>query len=461
MINNMTRRLLWLALLLPLGAAAATPDAYARQWPLRLSRADAGAYRVELRGEVYAAAYWRDWRDVQVLDADGKPVSSAVYPAATATQVVLRAVDLPWFALPDNAATDDSGTLAVLVERGSDGTVVAIRNSAQPPAHAGNGNPAWLIDRGPSPGMLHSLSANWADTQAALDLSYRVEGSDDLRDWQLLDPRMRLLQLRNQNRQLRKDSIALETSLRYLRLVPLLPNGGLAPLGFRGDVGGPARPDQWQWMNATASGTTAAGDLYRIPGRLPVQRLQIVMPANSTASWDVSSRDPADHGGEPTPWRMHATGWTAWNLADGGKSQQSPPLAIAAPTSDREWRLRLASGTTPSARPSLRLGFQAGSVVFLAQGRAPYSLVAGSASQRSRQTTLEPMLAALRASHGMQWQPASADLGTGSVRAGNAAYQPPPVPRDWKTLLLWSVLVLGALTVAAFALNLLHGKSSQ
>jgi hypothetical protein len=71
------------------------------------------------------------------------------------------------------------------------------------------------------------------------------------------------------------------------------------------------------------------------------------------------------------------------------------------------------------------------------------------------------MLAALRASHGMQWQPASADLGTGSVRAGNAAYQPPPVPRDWKTLLLWSVLVLGALTVAAFALNLLREKSSH
>ncbi len=458
MIRNMTRQFLWLALLLPLGAAAATPDAYARQWPLQLSRADAGAYRVVLRGEVYAAAYWRDLRDVQVLDADGKPVSSAVYPAASATQEVLRAVDLPWFALPDTAATD-GGTLAVLVERGSDGTVVAIRNSAQAPAHAGNGNPAWLIDRGPTPGMLHSLSARWADTQAALDLSYRVEGSDDLRDWQLLDPRMHLLQLRNQNRQLRKDSIALETSLRYLRLVPLQPTGGLALLGFRGDVGGLAQPDQWQWMTATAAETTPTGDLYRIPGRLPVQRLQIVMPANSTASWDVSSRDPADHGDAPTPWQMHATGWTAWTLADGGTSQHSPALAIARPTSDREWRLRLASGTAPSAPPILHLGFQAGSVVFLAQGRAPYSLVAGSAAQRPRQTTLAPMLEALRASHGTQWQPASADLGSGGVRAGNVAYQPPPVPRDWKTLLLWGVLVLGALTVAGFALSLLRAKS--
>ncbi|SBV36684.1 exported hypothetical protein [uncultured Stenotrophomonas sp.] len=76
----MIKRLLVLALL-PLSAQAGTD--FARQWPLQLSQPDAGAYRVPLDASVHQAAHWRDLRDVRVLDADGKPVPSAVYAAAT------------------------------------------------------------------------------------------------------------------------------------------------------------------------------------------------------------------------------------------------------------------------------------------------------------------------------------------------------------------------------------------
>jgi hypothetical protein len=68
------------------------------------------------------------------------------------------------------------------------------------------------------------------------------------------------------------------------------------------------------------------------------------------------------------------------------------------------------------------------------------------------------MLAALRARHGAQWAPVVATLGQASPRAGDAAYSPPAKPRDWKTLTLWGVLVLGALLVGGFAFSLLRGK---
>ena len=70
----MIKRLLVLALL-PLGTQASAD--FARQWPLQLSRPDAGAYRVPLDASVYQAAHWRDLRDVRVLDADGKPLDGA------------------------------------------------------------------------------------------------------------------------------------------------------------------------------------------------------------------------------------------------------------------------------------------------------------------------------------------------------------------------------------------------
>ena len=71
------------------------------------------------------------------------------------------------------------------------------------------------------------------------------------------------------------------------------------------------------------------------------------------------------------------------------------------------------------------------------------------------------MLAALRARNGAQWQPAEASLGAGSERAGDAAYRPTPASRDWKNLVLWAVLVLGALAVAGFAVNLLRGNRPE
>ncbi len=110
----------------------------------------------------------------------------------------------------------------------------------------------------------------------------------------------------------------------------------------------------------------------------------------------------------------------------------------------------------PSAAPVLRLGYRPGSVVFLAQGRAPYLLVAGSANAGDAQATLEPMLAALRERNGAHWQPIAASLGEGRVRAGEAAYQPAAPKRDWKNLVLWAVLVAGALAVAGFAFSLLR-----
>lgn len=451
-----------LLLLLPLAfllAGAQSADQYARQWSITLSRPDAGAYRVHLNAEVYAAADWRDLRDVQVIDADGKPVASTTQAADEPGSGALRTLALRWFALPAVAAAE-SNDLTVLVDRSSDGSVVSIRTPAAASAQAEASSQAWLIDRGPDGGTLRSLTVDWRDTGAALDRYYRLEGSDDLRNWTLLDPQVHLLQLRNQGQQLRKDTVAVATALRYLRLLPLQAGDGLEPLGFRAEVSAPAPATAWEWVDARITGTLDEGYLYSLRGRFPIQRLDVVMPVNSSARWRVSSRDPKGDRESPPSWQLQAAFLNAWNLEEDGKQLRSSPWPLGLATSDRQWRLQQDSGAPPASAPGLRLGYRSGSVVFLAQGRAPYRLVAGNADAASNQAALEPMLADLRASHGAQWQPAPAQLGPGSPLAGAAAYRPAPAPRDWKTFLLWGVLVLGALLVGGLALGLLRSKSS-
>ena len=65
--------------LLPAIAAAQAPAPYAKRWPLVLSAEQAGAYRVVLDREVYATTAWPDLRDIDVLDARGKPVAAALF----------------------------------------------------------------------------------------------------------------------------------------------------------------------------------------------------------------------------------------------------------------------------------------------------------------------------------------------------------------------------------------------
>ena len=103
--------------------------------------------------------------------------------------------------------------------------------------------------------------------------------------------------------------------------------------------------------------------------------------------------------------------------------------------------------------PTLRLGYRPETVVFLAQGPAPYRLVAGSARVQHQASSLPQLLAVLRDRHGPEWEPARAKLGEAKPLAGAAALTP---TRDWKTWMLWGVLGLGVLLVASLALAVLR-----
>jgi len=464
-------KLMGVLLLWPWMILAADND-FAWQWPLTLAEANAGAYQVTLDTSVYQAAYWPDWRDIQVLDADNQIIPAVLYPAnAPQTQTSSQEVDLPWFVLPTHATT--STDLSVVVKRDNNGSVITINDSAVTlPTH--NNSPSWLIDSGTHSGQLRALSVEWKDAQAVLDAGYRLETSADLRQWRVLVPEVRLLQLHNDTEQLRNNRITFNTAQRYLRLVPLQSNVPVPTLHrLRGEVVQKSIADTgatWHWLELTAQAEHESGGFeYRTSGRFPIQRLDLIMPVNSTATWWVFSHeeeethDPLVHA---SSWVMRNSNWFTMHI--NGKNadapvQTSPPLDLGQTLSSQQWRLQPISPAALPAAPTLRLGWQAGHVIFLAQGRAPYLLVAGSAdgmAKPNHNRTLEPMLAALRQHHNGQWQPATATLGEAVLRAGDSAYFVAPVKPDRQKvllkLLLWGVLISGVLIVVQFATNLLR-----
>jgi len=448
--------LAWL-LLWPL-AAAAEGD-FAWQWPLQLSEPDAGLYEVILTDEVYRAAYWDDLRDVHVLDADGRVVESARYPApegAASTETI----DLTWFPLP--AQTRADADLALAVQRDASGRVISIRETGA--STTSTADPAWLVDLDQHAGRVRSLSVEWSDPDAQFDLGYRVETSTDLRNWRVLESEVRLVQLHHEQRILRENSFHLgETQARYLRVMPLQSRGAPALKALRGEVVHYAQSDDWQWLNLSVQAQGEDGFEYHAPGFFPVQRLDVELPANSSVIWRVSNSDPGSAGRNVWSWRVQVERWETRNIQMAGQPQRSPPLELRlGGYGKRHWRLQPATGALPPAAPVLRLGWRPDRVVFLAQGRAPYQLVAGNA--RAEEDIAHGVgVSALRGNaitNGTPWQPSEARLGARQVRAGESAYQPPPelpTPRDWKTWILWAVLIVGSGIVAWFALSVLRG----
>ncbi|GHA84554.1 DUF3999 family protein [Cognatilysobacter bugurensis] len=444
------RRLAFGLVLAPLVALAGAAD-YRLQWPVQLARPDAAAHRIVLEADVYRTVQRADLGDLDVLDRDGAAVPAAVLAPARPARRAPRLVPLPWFRLPspDGAGARD---WAVIGRAGPDGALQEIEARS---VAAGSGEAprtALLVDARTARGPVTALDLQW-QSSGALDVGYRVEGSDDLDTWHPVPAQGRLVDLQRDAERLLQRRIALQSpsSWRYLRLtpehadriVPITAVHAVIPVAR-------AAPDA-QWR-ALAPGAVrrveGAGSQFEfeLDGRYPIRWAAVAMDANTAVRWHLESRESGD-----APWRTRAAPWLAFQLDDAGERSHSPPRVLDATVRDRHWRLT--ADRQVAQAPALRLGYAPETLVFLAQGSGPYALVAGSARTRRADAPVAPVLAALRERHGAEWSPPAATLGAPSVRAGQNALEP---ERDWTTWLLWAALIAGALLVIALAVSVLR-----
>ena len=450
------KRLLWL-LVMPAMAASAQVEThsenYARQWPLALQTQDAGAYRVVLGREVYRSVTLPSMRDIDVRNSAGAAVPAALFsPQQPLAQGSTR-VTLPWFPLPrDQAAPGRDITL--ISERDADGSLRRVEARVGASGRAGV-EPianAWLIDASQLDARINALHLDWPAQTAALDVSYQVEGSDNLRDWRILQPRAQLLDLTRDGQRLQQRRIELNGQAKYLRLSPLSADAVL-PLGdVTAELAAPVAAQTWQWEALSGKTVVENGRTYyqfTLDGRFPIARADVALDANAAGEWTLESRDVDD-----AQWQRRAGPWVAFQLGAGQGGDRSDEQSLAGIVRDHQWRL--SSRAPVNGVPMLRLGYQPEVMVFLAQGQAPFALVAGSARATRADAPLPQLVEAIRARRGNDWQPANATLGAPAELAGAAALQPAPIQRDWKSWLLWGLLVLGAVVVAGFAASLLR-----
>lgn len=449
----------WLGLLLlPALALAGQRDDYARQWPIVQGQQQSGAYRVELNADVYRTAVHPALADVDVFSADGQAQPAAIVSPAQPLAQPPRTLGLPWFPLPTLDPAAGGGDLRLVAERDDEGGIVRIEAATTAPAAARLVDGQWLVDASRLREPVRALLLDWERPAQSLQARYRVEGSNDLRSWRTLNEGTTLLDLERGGERLRQGRIQLDGQARYLRLLPL--NAGQVPAltGVNAELAPPPVEARWEWVEIQGQRRSEGGRDhfdFVLPGRFPVERADVSLPGNNAVQWTLSSRERSD-----AVWRWRAGPWMAFQVGGADGTSQSEPRALASAVRDRQWRLTPASPAGEVA-PVLRLGYRPEVAVFLAQGEPPYALAAGSANAVRAEAPIPALVEALRKQRGPGWQPAPAYLAEQAQElAGERALQPRRSV-DWKSLLLWGLLVGGAVLVAALGLSLLRQRPAS
>ncbi len=436
---------------------------YAQEWPLRLAREDGGAFRVVLSEAMYRAAHDPGLADIEVFNAASESLPATLLgpEGASAQEWPRQDIAVPWFTLPPDNPDDTDADWNLRAERDDRGRVMRVDATVQD----GSGAPVsrdLLLDLSQIETPLAALRLDWRSDIEPFQNTIVLSGSDDLQHWNRIADGV-IADLRNGEERLRRNRVELgrERSFRYLRIAAVAPATLPAFSAVHAEAAPPPPEPEWRWISIDGQEQRDGEHVsyrYRVDARIPVRQLDVRANAgNSVASWTVLSRDDAQRS-----WLTRAGPWTGYRVASGDSVESSTPQLLTGSVRDRHWRVEAVP--LPNAPPVLVLGYRPEVLVFLAQGEGPYTIAAGSANARRRDAPIATLLDALRRRHGADWKPYPALPEAGRVLSGDAALVAAPKParpQDWRSLLLWIVLVAGTLLVVAMALRLLSAQKDS
>jgi hypothetical protein len=425
-------------------ASAATPNEFVSQWPIAAT--GEGAYAVVLDDAVYQQTLRRDLADIAAFNADGEALAFGPMPASCAPPPSVWR-DARTFWLPATTSQAVSG-LQVHVTRSASGELnldAFIGDAARTDPRV------LLVDVLAKDHVVEALQFAFADNTPDISTDIRIEASDDLANWRTIVGSAPIAQLRQNGQVLVRRLVELRsdaTPATYLRISRT--DGQALPVAtvqlLLRPPGAGTQPPERVDITIASSGRDGRAYTYSLPGRFPVERIDVDLASGNTiGDFTISSRDPGERD-----WRYVGT-MTAFALRGAGVELDNEPLMVAA-TRNREWRVE--SNVELAAAPTLRVTYRPESWLLLTHGKAPYVIAAGSPKARRDDYPLDALVGQVRAKYGQAWVPAFTALGAQQAAGGDAALKAYN-PEEKRTWLLWGVLVLGALAIVVMVLKLM------
>ncbi len=438
----MKLRYLMLGALLSTTAAASTSTEYAQQWPVNAQ--GEGAYAINLTEEVYRIIQKNDLSDLAAFNAAGEalpfgpmPTSYGPLPAAW--------VQAKTFSLPKEASQNPD-LLRLHVQRSAAGDLSLDADFANQPSALESHD--WIIDVAADDEAIEALQVQLSEKASDFNAQLVVQSSNDLQQWQHLSTAS-IVSLKQDGQSLQRLQIELPgNSAKYLRVQSLDAPAGLQVSGFRLKQRpfGIVRSPPLQSINAVFMKKDGRGFVYELPARILPELLNIELKnTNAIAQFSISARQNELDYWQPqsslTVFRLRAAGVSLDNDAS---SLQSGRL--------RYWRIE--SNTDIDEPPVVKFSYRPEQFLLLTHGAGPYVIAAGSMKAQRDQYPLDVLIGQVKQNQGRDWKPA--EVGFGKATKVIADMEDiGRAPTDWRNIILWSVLLLGAGAVILMVLKLL------
>jgi uncharacterized protein DUF3999 len=436
--------------------ATETPQDFAVTAPITLE-GNGPYYRLNLPIEVHLAARFPDLSDLRMFNGAGESVQFSLVRDRAHSEPAVERSEVRWFPLY-GSQTGSRAMPEIRVERGGDGTVVSI-TEGEPPQ---SGLPAvrgYLLDMSANKNPMRSLELDWDPAVAGFQ-RLAIEASDDLQHWRSWrDAQLARLVYQGERIERRQIDLPGERAA-YLRLLWREPAAAptltaVTLVASRSND----RPAPFVWSAPSPATRDAEGDYdWQLAQLVGAERLKIDLPDVNVLTpveiWGKDGRQDRD------PWRLLGRAVLYRLLIDGKEWQQQEIALAGQPVKEIKLRLDRRGGGIGAGMPSLAVGITAEQLLFLARGAGPFVLAIGNA--QAKPIDMPPSILI------PGYDTASAPpISTASL--GGLAAIVPGAPGssaaalsglDWKTAMLWGVLVIGVACIGAMALHLLRQTKS-
>lgn len=451
-------RTLTLCVCLMLGAAAvAAPadslQAFRSRTPIAL-QGEGPYYQLTLPLEAQLGSHFPDLRDLRVFNGQGEMVPFSLIRGQSRADAAVLRTPLTWFPL---YAPDTPGAVPdILVVRRPDGTVVSVSGGdAKDPGRQKLRGYVLDLSHGKDPPR--KLELDWDPAVTGFQ-QLSVDASDDLQTWRPWQRSARLARLEFGGQHLERREIELPgVHADYIRLTWDSPQEA-PPLtsAILTTSTSTYRPAPFLWSDGTAPTRSGGGDYqWDFPQPLAIERIRIGVPeVNVLTPAEISGRTGTQAN---APWQV-LTSTVLYRLQIDGKELQQLEVGIPGlPVTAIRLKSDPRSGGLGAGTPTLAYGMTSHQLLFLARGSPPFMLAEG--NDQAAAADLSPPT--LVPGWGTSTAPPISAAALDSTALDQAT---PPIPApaaksglpDWKTMVLWAVLLTGVAAIAAMALHLLR-----
>ena len=420
-------------------AAEISPQDFAYGMPI-LTPAGAAAYRFALPAEVYQQVVHDNLSDLRVFNAQGSEVPLVLALPGITRPASVNARALPLFPLHGESVATLETLRVTIGEQGS-----TLNLQAQGTHAAADGVVRYVLDGRGLDTAITAISVQWPDNAADFAGKLRVEAGESLGAWHTVIDGAPIANLHANGQQLIERRV--EFPAARARFWQLSWVGTAAPFEFTAASVEPAvAADLSARSRVIVAGTPIAdhpGEMaFDLGVRAPIDRINLELPAlNTVVSAEVLSRHAATD-----PWKLVLRSGF-YRLQGSGAQLRNGPLELPTNT-DRYWRVRPTQPANAVALGGVRLEAQwrAHEVTFLARGGGPYLLAYGSGAVTSAGTGFGALPTGVAI--------VGTTVGAAQVLGGVSRLRSPSTPFPWKLTVLWAILGVGVVLLAAMAYRL-------